>query len=1112
MRVPGCAARFRWTSFGTLLIALILGAPVTLKAQFTSVVEGRVSDPSDAPVPNAEVTVENPATGLKRVLRTSDIGYYRVASLPPGRFTLRVTAQGFETAVYDEVLLQNDQTKTFNIQLKIGATTNEITVTGEVPLVETGEARISGHIEEKQVTQLPLVGRNFMTLVVLTPGVTGLPSGGGQAYAQATGDVFSAEYGVNMNANGQRAESNNFQVDNASVNGSPRGGVTNFSPSADAVQELRVSVNNFSAEYGRNSSASVNVITKSGTNGFHGTAGWYHTNNKLTGRNYIFQPKVPVFRRNEGNATLGGPIKKNSLFFFGSLDILRSGVGSGFASSAISPEFASIIQQRYPNNISNKLVKDYPSQLNRLSNGLYVGPTANITSDVSTCNGLAGGPASPVDTPVGALPCNLPLTFNGSFSATLPRNGLQWYGRLDKNFRDGKDRLYLSFGRTWLDQVAFGAPNIYPAFTAPASEYTDYWNANYTHVFSPSVLNEFSWSGTRAWGYDPVSNGQVPLINVTGIASYGTGFSDAIFIQNNQNWQDVLSINRGSHAFKTGGIVQCGSGCPGAGALFHNTYARVVYGFNNVFDFVRDDAFSESNIGFDPKTGKAAGPDFRPVFLNYGLFVQDDWKLRPNLTISMGLRWEVYANPWDHDNIFVSGTFPTGSDYVSRIAGMTPQVKQPHDGVSHHNFAPRLGLAWDPTGKGDTSVRAGFGVFTDRASGQFYADSSTTLPLIALASVSKQTTVKPVYGLATGSAGKDTGFVFPTPNIPTGLDSRNGLIGVPSTSRIWDPHMQTMMSFNYFLGVQHSFFRTWAVEANYVGSQGRHTYMGYDVNRYAGDLFDGKLDRINTSFADIQYGQARGKSFYNGGNVSLKKRYSVGLDMQLAYTFGKAIDYSSSFGLGLGIVDAGNLALNRALADFDIRQKFSMSLLYETPRLHGNAFMDILSRWQLGTVTILQSGRPFVVNCGTPFSPIRDQSGNITGNSGCDYNADGFNNDYPNAPSFGGYLTGLSRSNYITGLFKSSDFGAPAPGRPGMLGRNMYFGPGYAQTNFNVVKRFPLHMLGDQGQIDLRGEFFNLFNRVNLGQPTGSLTSSTFGKSTSALGARNVQFGLRLAF
>ena len=198
-------------------------------------------------------------------------------------------------------------------------------------------------------------------------------------------------------------------------------------------------------------------------------------------------------------------------------------------------------------------------------------------------------------------------------------------------------------------------------------------------------------------------------------------------------------------------------------------------------------------------------------------------------------------------------------------------------------------------------------------------------------------------------------------------------------------------------------------------------------------------------------------------------------------------------------MDANNLSLSRALADFDIRQKMSLSLLYETPRLRGRRVADFLSRWQLGTVTILQSGRPFSVTCGLPFSPIRDASGTITGNSGCDYNADGFNTDYPNAPSFGGYLSGIDRSKYLTGIFQASDFGKPAPGRPGTLGRNTYFGPGFAITNFNVVKRFPLPMLGEAGQLDFRSEFFNLFNRVNLGQPNGSLTSSQFGMSTTAL-------------
>jgi hypothetical protein len=1074
-----------------------MGAP--LRAQFTSAIEGRVTDPSEAGIPNATVTVEHLTTGTKRVVQTSEIGYYHVASLPPGNFTIRVAAPGFDTGVFENVLLQNDQTKTFNLPLKLGAATTQVTVTGEVPLVETGEAKVSGHIDEKEVANLPLVGRNFMTLVVLTPGVTGLPSGGGQAYAQATGDIFAAEYGVNLNANGQRAESNNFMVDNASVNGSPRGGVTNFSPSADAVQELRVSVNNFSAEYGRNSSAMVNAITKSGTNSFHGTAGYYHTDNHLTARNSVFQPSVPVFQRNEANGTVGGPIVKNKLFFFTSFDILRSGVGSSFSDSAVTPELTNYIQSNFPNNVAAKLTSSFPSQLVPLSNGLTAGSILN-----SPCSG-----STPITTPIGTLPCNFPMTFNGAFSASLPRNGMQWFVRGDWTFHDGKDRIYGSSGRTSLDQVAFGAPNVYPAFTAPSSEYTAYWNGNYTHIFNANILNEAAWSGTRAWGTDPVSHGEVPLINVPGIAPYGSGFSDATFIQNNENWRDVLSINHGAHSFKTGGIVQCGSGCPGAGAFFANTYTRVVYNFDNLFDFVKDAPFQESNIGFDPKTGQQTGPNFRPVFLNFGAFFQDDWKVKSNLTVSMGLRWEVYLNPWDKDNIFVSATFPTGNDYTSRIAGLTPVVKQPHNESDWHNFAPRVGLAWDPRGDGKSSVRGGFGVFTDRASGQFYNDAGTSLPVIGKAVASTQNGIPPVYGLSTSTKSP---WLFPAPPIPTGLDPRNGLIGIPSAISVWDPYMRTMYTFNYFIGIQHSFFNNWAFEANYVGSKGNKTYMGFDVNRYAGDLLDGTLNRINPSFAGIGYGQARGNSFYNGANASVRKRYSNGLNFQVGYTYGKATDDSSSFGLGLNVVDANNLKLERGLADFDVRNKLALSILYDTPRLHGNPILSFLSAWELGAITILQSGSPFSVMCSSPFSPVLNAAGAVVGNTGCDYNADGFNYDRPNAPSFGGYLTGLNRQDYLNGIFKASDFPAPGLGLNGNLGKNTYFEPGYANTNFNVVKHFPMPFLGERGVMDFRAEFFNFFNRTNLSNVANDMSSSQFGRATTALGGRNIQFGVRLAF
>jgi hypothetical protein len=1089
------------------LLFLVLCAP-QVRAQFTSVLEGTITDPSDAVIPGAQVVVENVDTGTSRNVETSASGYYRVASLPPGAFNVRVSAEGFQTSVQEGITLQGTQVKTINIKLEVGQAATTVSVVGDTPLVETGEATVSGHIEEREVADLPLVGRNFITLVVLTPGVTGLPSGGGQAYAQASGDIFSSEYGVNLNANGQRAESNSFLVDSASVNGSPRGGVINYNPNADSVQELRVSVNNFSAEYGRNSSALVNVITKSGTNDLHGTLGWFHTNNKLTARN-VFQRDVPVFRRNEVNWSAGGPIIKNRTFAFGSMDILRSGVGAGFSSSAVTPEFVSLASQRAPDSIGTFIMNEFPNQLVRTGTGLVAGQVNGDVDDAAGCNSLPGGSTSPVATPLGEMPCDFPVTFNGTFAQTLPRDGLQWNVRVDHNFNDGNDRIYGSTARTTNDLVLFGAPSIYPAFTAMQFQYTYYFNLHHTHIFSPNVLNEHSFSFTRAWGDAPLNRGEIPAISVPGVAGYGQGFSDAIFIQNNFEWDNVTSWNKGSHSFKFGGIYQCGSGCPGAGALFAAVGERPNYGFNNLFDFVLDDPFSQGNIGFNPQTGESTGIDFRPVFKNFGFFINDDWKVRPNLTISWGVRWETFLNPSDHDDIFVGSNFRGGSNWFERIGDVGVLQKRPLDANDWNNFAPRFGIAWDPTGQGTMSIRAGLGIFYDRAAGQFFRDAQTSLPVYAVAAVNQQTAAQPVFGL---SRTNESPWDFPRPEIPGGLDERNGLIGVPTDIQIWQPDLKTQYSANWFFGIQKSLGNDWAVEANYMGSRGNKLYQSYDVNRVPGDLFDGSLDRNNPSFGQIGYGVSNGKSFYHGANFSVKKRYSYGLHFQGAYTVGKAIDYASTFGLGLAMFDIFNLELNRGRADFDIRQKYAMSILYDIPSpVSGGAGKAILGGWQLGAVTILQTGTPYDVRCTNNFEPVRDAGGNLTGNSGCDFNADGFTQEMLNVPSFG-YETSTDRQSYLSGLFRVADFGRPGLGQSGNQARNGFTGPGFAGTDLNVTRKFAAPFFGEAGRIDFRFEVFNLFNRVNLGEPNGNIQSSNFGRSTSAFGSRNIQFGLKIVF
>lgn len=1073
-------------------------------AQFTSAVEGTVTDPNGSILPKAVVTIRNLSTGIERSVETSDSGYFRISSLPAATFALTIKAVGFKTT-QQEITLEVAQIRTLNVALEVGSQTAEVIVTTENPQIESSQASVSNQIDQKRVSNLPLVGRNFFTLVVLTPGVTGLPSGGGQAYAQATGDVFSAEYGVNLNGNGQRAESNGFLVDSANVGATPRGGVTNVNPSADTVQELRVSVNNYSAEYGRNSSVLVNVVTKGGTNDYHGTIGWFHTNNRLQARTFT-QTQVPVFRRNEANWTFGGPIIKNKTHFFGSMDILRSGVGTGFRANTVTPEFIDFMKQNFPRNISTFVMSTFRDQLQAGSTALTAGQVAG-----ATCSG-----AAPIATPLGSLPCNFPLTRSGSFQQTLPRDGIQWNARIDHQFNDGKDRIYGNVYRTTNQLVTFGAPSVYPDFTTIQPQYTNYGNLSHTHIFSPTLLNEMAFGATRAWGEAPLAHGEIPLLNVPGIAAYGTGFSDATFIQNNFEWRDMMSYNRGSHSFKFGFRYAKDDAWKG-GAKFANVFTRPQFSFNSLFDFALDDPFQESNIGFNPKTGENRGVDFRPYFPSLGVFANDDWKALPNLTITMGLRWEAFYKPGDYDKFFTGMVFNGGNTFQQRIANATSVNKPPLDGTDLNNFAPRIGVAWDPTRKGKMSVRGGIGVFYDRFAGQFFHDAQTFAPVFGLATARKDTApVVPVYGL---SATKQSPWQFPViPNLRVGLDPKGGLLGVPSELSNADPNLRTQYSINWSLAVQYALARDYVVEATYIGSVGRKLYLEYDVNRFNGDLLDGRLDRLNSSFGVIGYAQANGSSNYHGATLSVKKRFGQGLDFQAGYTLGKAIDIASSFGRGLNIFDPLRLYLNRGRADFDIRQKIASSLIYEIPRPRflGNGVSRVFEGWQLGAVTILQSGPPFTVLCGLPFQAVQNASGAVIGNNGCDFNADGRSGDPLNTPSFGNTKTGLERSDYMfpNRIFQVSDFPKPGLGVLGNLGRNTFLSPGYANTDFILAKRTHIPwFLGKEGaNILFRTEIYNLFNRVNLAPPNGDISSPDFGRSTSAFGARNIQFGLKIEF
>ena len=1107
---------------------LMLGTP-TLLAQFSSGLEGTVFDPTGAIVPNASVTLHEVSTGVEHTTTSSSAGIFRFTALPAATFTLTVKASGFETATLTDISIQVAETRTLNVTLKLGTATQTVDVTAQTTPVNVSSGAVSGQINETKVHELPLVGRNMFSLVVLTPGVTGLPSGGGQAYAQATADIFNAELGVNLNANGQRAESNSFSVDGATTNGNPRGGVTNLTPNADSIQEVQIQTNNFSAQYGRNAAAIVNVETKSGTNQFHGTMSWFHTDTHLNSRT-VFQNAggynnkgAPLFLRNEFAGSLGGPIRKDKDFAFGSFDMLRSGVGVAFPAQVPTPQFISFLTTNVPNGVGSKILSTFRTGFAPTSNFKTAGADTGSSCTGSAPIGAVG--LISATSPLASLPCNTPVYGIGNFSTTVFRNGFQWNTRVDHNWNNFKDRLYGSFYRTTRQTVLFASPSIYsPNFNVTEPEYTHLLNLNWTHSAGSNFVNQMTGSYVRTFGNAPCDHCEVPSMGSNdGTALPGDGFI-GLFRQNNYEWKDVASLVRGRQNFKFGANFARHHDDEN----FTDTTRRPTFGFNNIVEMGNDTPFNEGNIQFDPRTGQvgSVNVDFAYRSSEMGTFIQDDFKVKPNLTVNMGLRWETFTGPTERFDRLNNGVFPNNGTWQQKIAAMkmagVPQLWHTPIG----NFAPRLGFAWDPTHHGKMSIRGGAGLFYDRPENQLYTGDRNNLPLVANASCSLTSSppCTPVFGI--GASGKSP-YNFPAvPGIKTtGLNAQNGLIGIRTFQVVTDEHLKTQYGENWSLGAQYEILHNWLVEGDYLGSVGHHLYSAYNVNRFAGDIIrNGGTTGYNSSFGGIQYGQSNYNSAYNGGTLSIKNRgFTRGVNFQAAYTFGKVTDQAQTF--GPEPIDPLNLALQRGPADFNISRRLSFSTLWRVPHFGGSSpFSNVLlNGWQLSNITILQKGSPFTVFCGASFSAIKDASGNIIGNKGCDYNADGTNNDRPN--TVGGFATsGFSKNQFLnTGVFACSAarcgnlFPAPAfsaQGAVGNLGRNTFVGPGYINTDFSATKRTHIPwFVGQEGaHLEFRAEFFNVFNKVNLTGVRTNIAGGGFGLASGSFPARDIQFGLRIEF
>lgn len=1087
----------RLTLRGSQFLAAMLFLAVSAWGQFTANIQGTVVDQSGAAVAQAKVDLLNTITQVTANTTTDASGSYRFLSLAPGSYKISVEAKGFSKSE-TSFTLETNENLNLPISLKVGAATESVIVTAEPPLLNTAETRNQQTLEAQELSALPLPGRNMLGLISVAPGVSGLGLAGGPGVASGTPgsgvDIFSTETAADISANGQGTVANMWIVDSLDVTSNIRQGVLNLVPNPDVIQETTIQVNTFSSEYGRGSGLQTTLTTKSGTDTFHGLASDYFNYQKMfADTEFAHGASYAPFHSNNISATVGGPIiPHHQFFFFFGVEPLRSSASTGGAALTFAdPAFASWANTNYPNTFGTKILTTYV-------------PTHIVgTAVLKTANDIFPGTCGTAAT--NNLPCSTPMIDSGSFNATNFRNGTQYFVRVDKYLKN--DRIYGSFFRTLLSN---GGPAAIPQFTTTNNTWERASQVNWTHSFSPTLLNEAVFAQNRIEGkLDETGDFSIPGISVSGGIGYGLGFSQGDFIQHNYHWRDVLTKIRGTHALKVGYDAWFGDDVE----PFQGPWSHPAFNFDNLLQLAQDAPTSEGGVMYNPTTGQQQLWDWNAASKTWGLFAEDTWKARRNLTLTLGFRFDDQGNPYSRSTSTVFGNFylGTGSTFDQRVA--SGFAKPTHNAVSGSPkaYTPRIGAAWDITGKGDWVLRGGFGMYSNwltpaNIQEEFRGNPpGLILPTFVAGNAPGN---RPVF--VQGTSNKPPwGFTFPslagTPLCPTApcLDAAGGIVGAGLSIGGIDPSIVSPTAYIFATTLEHkltshlvaSVLWSGSHTSNLVGNGnlGGVVSYGVDINAKAGDLIGTPPNtaptRLNPSFGSIAYTQNDRVASYNGVTFDLRSRVGRGF-FDASYTRSSSKDDASRF------PTAANPHLYYGPSPWDVPNRFSLSFNYELPGLNsGQGFVGHASGgWGLSGTSIYQTGYPFTIFTSASFW------------SGGDYNADGDRFDFPNAT---GYQQATSRSAYLGGVFASGQFTAPAQGTEGNEKFNQFRNPAFIQTDTTVFKN--THIT-ERLNFQIRFEFFNLFNHANLQNIQGDLSAGNFGKVTSQTLPRWWQIGGKLTF
>jgi len=1117
------ASRFVFLSF--LILLLFAGLSY---AQFTGSIQGVVEDPSGAGIAKVNLTLVNTATQVTTTSTSDASGNYRFVSLAPGSYKITAEISGFAKSEVSVTLL-TEQNLSVPITLKVGAVTEAVNVTTEAPVVDTADSRTQLTLENQAVAQLPIVGRNLVTLVTMAPGVSGL--GTSTSGSPASGvDNYSTEEQVDASANGQGQNNNQYVVDGLDVTSGIRQGVLNLTPQPAAIQETSIQTNTFTSEYSRAAGLQTMFTTRSGTDQFHGSAEDYFNYQKMfASQHFVGFPYAP-FHSNNMDFAVGGPIipHHNSFFYF-AVEPLRSSSSAGGSVTFPAPEFIAFAQANNPNTVGTHILSTY------LPSGVASPSVQQTAQDIfpTSCGTAA----------TENIPCSLPMIDVGAFGATSVRNGTQYFARIDQGFH--ADRIYVSLFRTLL---LTGAPSPMTQFSALNNTWQVAGQVSWTHTFSSSTLNDFTAGMNRVEGVlgTGAKDYTVPSISVNGInvdsgQAYGVGFAQGDFIQHNYHWRDVLTHVKGAHTLKFGYEGWYGDDVE----PFQGPWSQPKFSFDNLLQLANDDPNNENGIMYNPATGTQQLWNWDAASRTFGLFVEDTWKARKNLTLTLGLRYDDSGNPWSRSDATVFGNFYLGTGTTKQEQIANGYAKATQNALLHsvnNLFSPRVGFAWDPTGKGDWAVRGGFGIYnnwlTQANVQEEFRGSPPGLVLPNFVRGGTATAQAPIFELGTGSK-PPFGFTFPT--FAGGLNAQGGVVGASFAIGGINPLLKSPKADIWSISVERKLGTYLAATVGYNGS---HSYdivsngnangivsYGVDINVLPGDLINQMNNsptavipnptRLNPSFGAITYADNDRYGNYDAVYFELKGRFSRGY-IDASYTRSRSKDDA------LAYPDPFNSGQYYGLSNFDAPNRFSLSLNYSWKGLNNGAgaIGHLTGGWGVSGTSIVQSGYPITAWNFNGFVAVC-QSGALSNKTGCsasdpavayapgsgDYNGDGNNLDLLNVVN---YHQSTDNKAWLTGAIPKSDFAVPAFGSQGSEKLQQFRGPNFIETNVNFYKDT---RITERVNFQIRFEIFNIFNRANYawnGSAGGGVDvnfpDGNFGQATASHEPRFWQLGGKISF